>query len=178
MKARFVAFVQDEGDHLGDNIQTESGKERAMKVMWTGLLMVMAAPASSAGPAAGGLDWMAGTWESSDGERWTEEHWSAPRGGTMIGYSRSGRGDTLREFEFIRIAPAADDVLVYHASPGGRPPVPFRLVEQGENRAGFANPSHDFPQRITYRRDGDRMVATISAMDGGNATSWTYRRRD
>ena len=142
------------------------------------LLMALTLAAAAPEPAVGDLDWMAGRWESRGTEGWTEEYWSAPRGGAMIGYSRTGEGDSMRAWEFLRLAPGEDGVPVYLASPGGRPPVPFRLVEQGEGRAVFANPSHDFPQRIVYRRDGDVMVATISASDGGNAMSWTYRRRD
>ena len=137
--------------------------------------LAVAAWASSA-PAVDDLAWMAGRWESASGDRWTEEYWSAPRAGAMIGYSRSGRGETLGEYEFIRLVPGEDGVPVYLASPGGGTPVPFRLVEQGEGSATFANPAHDYPQRIVYRRDGDAMVATISLADGSNSRSWTYRR--
>ena len=137
---------------------------------------LLALVATTTGPAANDLDWMAGHWVSASGDRWTEEYWSAPRGGAMLGFSRTGQGATMREFEFIRIAPAEDGVLVYHASPGGRPAVSFRLLERGESSATFANPLHDYPQRIVYRRDGDTMVATISTSEGSNAMSWTFRR--
>ena len=124
------------------------------------------------------LGWMSGRWEMAAGERWTEEVWSAPRGGAMIGYSRSGQGEAVREFEFIRIEAGADGVPVYLASPGGRaPPTGFRLIEADATSAAFANPGHDFPQLIRYRRNGDEMIATISAGDGSNATSWTLNRR-
>ena len=137
------------------------------------LLMGQAAP-----PAAiGDLAWMSGHWESVAGGRWTEESWSAPRGGVMLGHSRSGRGDGLGEFEFLRLQAGADGVPVYFAQPGGRPPVPFRLTAHGRGSATFEYPANDFPQRIVYRRTGDTMVATISALDGSNAMSWTYRRR-
>jgi hypothetical protein len=136
-------------------------------------LMAQAAPA----PTVGDLGWMAGRWEAADGERWTEESWTAPRGGTMFGISRSGRGETLREFEFLRLQAGADGSVAYNASPGGRPAVAFRLVARDGTSATFENPQHDYPQRIVYRRDGDVMVATISAIDGSNAMSWTFRRQ-
>ena len=137
------------------------------------LLMGQAAPP----PGVSGLAWMSGRWESVQGGRWTEESWSAPRGGVMLGHSRSGSGDALREFEFLRLQAGTDGVPVYLAQPGGRPPVPFRLTARSGTSATFENPAHDFPQRIVYRRDRDSMVATISALDGSNAMSWTYRRR-
>ncbi|WP_129794109.1 DUF6265 family protein [Sphingosinicella sp. CPCC 101087] len=142
------------------------------------ILLALALAAASPAPAASDLGWMAGTWEMVSGERWSEEHWSVPRGGAMIGYSRSGRGEEPSEFEHLRIERGEDGVPVYLAAPGGRAVVSFRLVESGGSNATFANPSHDFPQRIAYRREGDTMVATISAADGSRASSWTYRRRD
>ncbi len=121
--------------------------------------------------------WMAGSWVSEADGRWTEESWTAPRGGLMLGVSRSGRGETVREFEFIRLQAGADGVPVYWASPGGRPPIAFRLVAHDGASATFENPVHDFPQRIRYVREGDAMTATISALDGSNAMSWRFRRR-
>lgn len=122
------------------------------------------------------LGWMSGRWESVSGSRWVEEQWSAPRGGTMFGFSRTGEGAALAEFEFLRLARDERGAIAYFAAPGGRLPVPFRLTSAGASSATFENPAHDFPQRIVYRRDGETMTATISAGDGGNAISWTYRR--
>jgi hypothetical protein len=137
------------------------------------LLMGQAAPP----PGVGTLGWMSGRWEVLTAQaRWTEENWSVERGGVMLGFSRSGSGDRLREFEFLRIQAGADGVPTYFAQPGGRPPVPFRLTAHDATSATFDNPTHDFPQRIRYVRTGDVMVATISALDGSNAMSWTYRR--
>jgi hypothetical protein len=94
----------------------------------------------------------------------------------MLGHSRSGAGGQTREFEFLRVQADADGTLTYFAQPGGAPAVAFRLTGFNAAAATFDNPQHDFPQRIVYRRDGDTMVATISALDGSNAMSWTYRR--
>ena len=69
-----------------------------MKVM---MAMAAAAVLAAASPAAkvGDLAWMAGQWSREEGERWTEESWTLPRGGVMLGHSRSGRGDALRARE-------------------------------------------------------------------------------
>ena len=124
------------------------------------------------------LGWMSGRWEATGaGDRWTEEVWSAPRGGVMLGYSRTGRGEAVREWEFIRVQAGADGVPVYWGAPGGRPAVGFRLTARDAASATFENPGHDFPQRIRYVREGDTMTATVSAIDGSNAISWTYRRQ-
>lgn len=123
------------------------------------------------------LGWLSGTWESTNGERWIEETWSAPRAGMMIGFTRHGVGDVLHEFEFSRLQAGEDGVITYFAQPQGRPAVPFRLVRSEGAEAVFENPAHDYPQRIHYRRDGDTMMASISAIDGSHEMNWTFRRR-
>jgi hypothetical protein len=94
----------------------------------------------------------------------------------MLGTSRTLAGGALREYEFLRLQDGADGVPVYWGAPNGVTPVGFRLTEAGPSRATFDNPDHDYPQRIRYRREGDALVATISAIDDSRAMSWTYRR--
>ncbi len=141
------------------------------------LLLMGQAPAPP--PASvSSLAWMSGQWQEQNVRgRWTEENWSTPQDDVMLGYSRSGSGDRMREFEFLRLQAGPDGVPVYYAQPGGGPAVGFRLTARDRTSATFDNPGHDFPQRIRYVRTGDTMVATISALDGSNAMSWTYRRR-
>ena len=137
------------------------------------VLLVAASPAASVDD----LGWLAGDWVSEADGRWTEESWALPRGGMMIGHSRAGRGEELREYEFIRIARGDDGAISYIAMPQGGVPVVFRLVRHDMARATFENAAHDYPQRIAYARSGDMLTATISAIDGSKARSWTYRRR-
>ena len=137
------------------------------------LLLVAASPAAKIDDFA----WLAGQWVSEAEGRWTEESWAAPRGGEMLGHSRSGRGDALREFEFLRIAAGPDGVPAYIAQPGGRAPVAFTLVRYDATSATFENAAHDYPQRIAYARSGDTLTATISRIDGSKPMRWVYRRR-
>jgi Domain of unknown function (DUF6265) len=122
------------------------------------------------------LGWMSGRWETEGTNgNLTQENWSEPRGGVMLGYSRSGTEERLREFEFLRIQAGEDGVPTYFAQPGGRPPIGFRLVAHDATSATFENPQHDFPQRIRYERRAGTMMATISRLDGSNAMRWQYR---
>jgi hypothetical protein len=135
------------------------------------LLMAQSAPRATVND----LGWMSGHWITADAA--TEEDWTAPRGGIMLGTGRTVHDGTLREYEFIRLQAGADGVPIYWGSPNGATPVGFRLTRAGASSATFDNPDHDYPQRIRYRRDGAALVATISAIDDSHATSWTYRRR-
>jgi hypothetical protein len=136
------------------------------------ILMGQASPRAS---TIDRLGWMSGAWETGEGGTWTEEVWSRPRAGRMIGFSRSGKGDRQSEFEFVRLEPGRDGIPVYLASRDGGSPIPFRLTRADSASATFENPAHDFPQRIAYRRQGERLIATISALDGSRAMSWSYR---
>ena len=146
---------------------------QGMIVALAALLIAGAAPAVDAAD----LGWMSGRWVSEDEGGWSEEHWTPARAGTLFGISRSGKGEKLTAYEFIRIAPDEAGVLTYWASPGGKPPVPFRLVSASANEAVFENPAHDFPTRVAYRREGERLTATVSGPGGANQQVWRFERR-
>ena len=146
-----------------------------MRIWAAGLALLLLGASEPASVAD--LDWMAGAWSREDGARWTEESWTSPRGGVMLGHSRSGAGDRLREFEYLRVQAGEDGVPVYIAQPGGQAPTLFKLVARDAASATFENAAHDYPQRIRYVRDGDVMTATISLIDGSKAVSWVYKRR-
>jgi Domain of unknown function (DUF6265) len=148
-----------------------------MDVLIAVALLVAAPPSGTpADPAAqlARLSWMTGGWASRDGEQWTEEHWLAARGGTMLGLHRDVRGGRTTAFEFLRIE-ARPDGIVYLASPGGRPATAFRAVEVSEERVVFENKEHDFPQRILYWRSPGALHARVEGMQGGKAESMEWR---
>src|SRR3546814_17959228 len=84
----------------------------------------------------------------------------------MLGHSRSGRGEVLREYEFIRIALGDDGAISYIAMPQGRAPVVFALVRHGRASATIETAAHDYPQSHPSVHDADPLTAPISAIDG------------
>ena len=117
--------------------------------------------------------WMAGAWEESEGRQWSEEYWSGPRAGLMIGASRSGSGGRLTLFEHMRIQRKPDSSLSLFAMPNGRAAIEFPMVSATADSMEFANPEHDFPQRVRYWREGALLRAEISLMDGSRRFGWT-----
>lgn len=115
------------------------------------LALAAAAPAARAGQIDS-LRFMAGSWAGGDEANREEEHWTAPRGGLMVGMHRDLRGGRAKSFEFFRIE-ERDGALWYLTQPGGRPATPFRAKEASANRVVFENEEHDFPQRILYWRE-------------------------
>ena len=105
----------------------------------------------------------------------TEEFWSEPAGGVMLGLHRDVFPDDSSFFEFLRIV-STDQRITYVASPRGVGTTSFALVEIDGQSATFENPGHDFPQRIIYRREDDRLIARIEGeTDGGPAArEWVW----
>ncbi|MGE0292078.1 MAG: DUF6265 family protein [Hyphomonadaceae bacterium] len=130
------------------------------------------------------LAWLRGCWrteapaEAESGSR-TTEVWIDPPGPAMIGYSfNEGEGE-VQGWEQMRIDAVDGGRPRLVAMPGGASPVVFRMREQAQPTPGFAqfeSPEHDYPQLIEYRRQGRRLTATISLVDGGNPYVYAYRR--
>ena len=139
-------------------------------------------PVTQTAPAPatlGSLAWMTGAWGAEIGGIQMEEVWLAPRGGVMLGLHRDVKGERLLIFEFLRIEETTSG-LVYQAQPRGRPPVPFPMVETGPQRVVFANPQHDFPQRILYwLGDDGALHARVEGPAGGkeSAEEWAWPPR-
>ena len=125
------------------------------------LLFVFAAALAQAQDVSK-LSWMTGCWEVIQGSVVVEEQWTKPRGGIMLGVARTVKDDKVVTTEFLKIAPEGG-VLVYTPRIGNREPVPFKLLRISENEVVFENPTHDFPQRIIYRKQEGGLWARIEA---------------
>ncbi|HJU89901.1 MAG TPA: DUF6265 family protein [Gemmatimonadaceae bacterium] len=133
-------------------------------------------------PRIESVAWLQGCWQRTSTNSVIDEQWMRPGGGTMMGLSRTvrrmGQIDTTTEFEFLRLFARAGK-LVYAAHPSGQSPAEFTESESGDASIVFANPQHDFPQRIIYRKRGaDSLIARIEGTIGGNtrAMDFPYRR--
>ena len=99
-----------------------------------------------------------------------EEHWLPARGGLLLGMGRTVAAGRARSFEFLRIEThSGKPVLI--AQPDGVPPTLFALTASGQGWAKFANPQHDFPKRVEYRRTATGLHAEIAGpREGGRET--------
>ena len=119
--------------------------------------------------------WLTGCWELTRGNLIIEEQWMAPRAGSMLGMSRTTRGAETIGFELV-VVKVLDGHLVYEAHPSNQPSAAFRLTEATDSMVVFANPEHDFPQRISYERFGpDSLRAWIDGTIDGTARTVTFR---
>ncbi|MCO4774281.1 MAG: hypothetical protein KDA24_29925 [Deltaproteobacteria bacterium] len=136
-------------------------------------------------PSIGSLQFLAGSWETDPGKAKgaaiTEEFWSPPRGGTMLGSNRVTKDDRTVFWEQLRVEEREGDGLYYVANPMGKGEVAFRLTKVGANFASFENPEHDWPQTINYGLtdiEGQLHAEVSGTLKGEPRTeTWTFLRR-
>jgi len=131
--------------------------------------------AEQAKPTLDSLSWIAGSWRGTSSGVEMEEHWTAPKGNSMIGIHRDVAKGRTASFEFLRIEQQGERI-VYLSMPSGRSPAtPFPLKEVSGTRVVFENPAHDFPQRIIYWKDGADLRARIEGTMNGKAGAEEWR---
>ena len=139
-------------------------------------LAAVTAPAADA-PATRVADFafMAGCWQGGDAQATMEETWMRPGGGTMMGTSRVLAGGKAVFSEFVEVAEKPAGLVMTVALGIGQPGVPFTRIAAGPDEVVFENPTHDFPQRIRYRRLSDTsVVARIEGVEKGEAKGEDY----
>lgn len=103
-----------------------------------------------------------------------------PRGGNMLGMSRTVRNGALVDYELVLLREEGSR-LVYEAHPSGQPAASFTSTSVSDSSILFDNPGHDFPQQIGYRRSGaDSLIAWIEGTHNGShrRIEYPYRRVD
>jgi hypothetical protein len=133
-------------------------------------------PATRPAQTISDLSWLAGDWQTARGGRsQTDEHWTHPAGGSMLGLSRTVAGGRTYEFEYLRIE-QREDGIYYVAHPKARcPGTDFKMTRLSTTEVVFENPAHDFPKRITYRKTAEGSI--VASVDGGAGTkgfTFTY----
>lgn len=118
--------------------------------------------------AIGQLGWLSGCWAAAGAEAGSGEHWMAPAGDTLLGMSRTVKNGKTTAWEFVQIR-EVDGQLAYVAKPHNQPEASFKLASLEGSSAVFENPQHDFPQRIIYKREGDKLQARIEGTMNGKA---------
>lgn len=127
------------------------------------------------------LRWLSGCWEQRDTRSIVEEFWTTPNGGILFGIGRTivrrAAGDSTASFEIMRIHERGGK-LVFAAQPSGQALTEFTEAELTDSTVVFANPTHDFPQFVRYRRRGaDELHARVDGKMDGKAQGFDSRYR-
>jgi hypothetical protein len=114
--------------------------------------------------------------EAPDGS-WSEEWWTPPRAGLMMGAGRSGKGATIGWWEQTRIQ-NVEGKLSFCALPKGQKEGCFTATTVKPTEIIFENPAHDYPQRVRYSLEGGELHAEIALKDGSKPNRWRFKRID
>jgi hypothetical protein len=141
---------------------------KRMKVFTALVLIPMLTSGSDLAPYS--LDWIVGCWVSAD--KSSQEVWVVEGNNSLIGFGVSLGVGELAFYEVLSIKQNDDGLWTYTAHPSGQASASFIAAEIRENSVVFKNPSHDYPQKISYRRDGSLLYATVSLIDGDKPSSF------
>ncbi len=114
-----------------------------------------------------------GEWQDvqDSGRTVFNEHWSRHTDGSLsgLGFVLSGKDTVFIEhLGILNIDGEAHYAATIRSQNQGQA-VLFRLIHDRDSLV-FANPQHDFPQRIVYTPDGpDRWNVTVSGVEKGQA---------
>ena len=127
----------------------------------------LAGGASAQGPQ--GIErvaWLQGCWALTTADRIVEEQWMVPRAGSMLGMSRTVRGNKLLSYETTLIREQGER-LTFEAHPSGQPAATFLSTSVSGSRIVFENPQHDFPQQVGYERNANGLLGWIEGTQNG-----------
>ncbi len=153
----------------------------------TGIALALAAPAATS-PAVqddslARLDWLEGEWQRTTRRGVAIERWRRVPGVGLVGEAvllPTGADMEVHTEALLLVTMGAD--TFYIARPPENPnPTAIRLVTHANHTPVFEKPTHDFPQRIIYRRTSDdAMTASIEGPgDDGQVQriDFEFRRR-
>jgi hypothetical protein len=127
-------------------------------------------------PKLADLVWLSGSWVGGEGVSETEEHWTRPAGGSMLGMGRTVADGRTTQVEQM-VLEARPTGVFYIVRVNDQPRVEFRLVRSDAQEAVFENLGHNFPQRIIYQRQDHVLTARIEDASGSRQMAWSWRRR-
>ncbi len=122
------------------------------------------------------LDWLIGQWhrtnEQPDHE--TYELWTKANDSLYEGTAFTMMAQDTVWQERIDFALRSQGWCYEVWGQGDTIPVVFVMTEQADQQFACENPAHDFPKKITYILEGDRLDAEISG--GGDPISFLYEK--
>lgn len=115
------------------------------------------------------LAWLAGCWEFSRPEKSSivSEQWMKPDGGMMLGMGRTVKDGRAVDWEFMRIEQRSDGLAFIAKPRANTDETVFPMIRIDATEIVFENPTHDFPQRVFYRLDGDKLNARVEGSMNG-----------
>lgn len=121
------------------------------------------------------LHWLCGGWNYDTKNTHTYEHWEKKSDSLLIGYSFSMIGKDTVSRESIELI-AKNQKVQYRATVKEQnhgETIPFVMNFCNNDSVVFTNELHDFPQKIVYKKIGDKKM--IAVIEGSIKKVWKRR---
>lgn len=124
------------------------------------------------------MNWLIGNWKTKLPEGTLTEIWTKANDSTFEGSSFFINEKDTIHFEALKLKSKEDD-LIYSATVMGQnndEAVDFKLTSETGNTFVFENPTHDYPQKISYKKIKQTLfIATISGKQQGKSSTESYQ---
>ena len=122
------------------------------------------------------LSWLTGTWNRTNVKagRAAHERWIKTAEG-LQGWGVSLNGADTTFVEKLRIVTKEDKLYYVADVPENKALTWFLITEVSANTFTCENPQHDFPKKIVYQRDGNKLKATVSG--NGKSIDYLFERK-
>lgn len=115
-------------------------------------------------------EWLIGRWENNTPQGNLSETWMRKNDSVYTGTTHFVMNNDTLFTESIELT-ERNGKLVYNAkvsTQNNGQPVPFTATQISDKLIEFVNPTHDYPNNITYKRiSADSVVAVLSGIEDG-----------
>jgi len=141
------------------------------------LLLAFTLSAQNPKPSVDQLSFITGCWAFQSGDSETEEYWTKPAGGAMLGLSRTVKGGKTVFTEYTQIREQNGALSMFVQLGLAKSTTEFRLTKLAVNEAVFTSDLEN-PHQLVYRRKGDELAARTEGTKNGKAVfeDYPYRR--
>ncbi len=122
------------------------------------------------------LDWLEGTWARTNSKpgRSAHEKWQKISSTEWSGIGVNMKGNDTAFVEKLKLVVKDDNIYYVADIVENKQPVFFRLTSLTNDGFVCENPQHDFPKKISYQKDGEKIKATISG--DGKSIDYMFER--
>lgn len=124
-----------------------------------------------------GFKWLTGTWKITGKRGTIVERWVQQNDSTFAGTSifvKAPGDSAVQERLELRLRAKTWHYVSTVTGQNNNQPVSFEVIFPGRDEFISVNPKHDYPQRIAYRRVGDKLYASIEGNRGGKYVKGNY----
>jgi len=123
------------------------------------------------------LDWLEGTWIRTNVKpgRTPHEKWQKISSTEWQGLGVNMKGSDTAFVEKLKVVIKDDNIYYVADIVENKEPVYFKFTAITDHGFVCENPQHDFPKKISYQKEGNRIKATISG--DGKSIDYLFEKK-